>query len=216
MDSQQANTLVAPPNRAFLSCLLFNETPKSVLLAGSGGGELARYLNHKKPLIKGVAVEIDPLVGNLAKEYFQFPQTSWDLMIDNIRNIKEGYYDWIFADIAENKLTPAWLTNAVMIQQFKQLLTRKGILAINLLVTDADSFRRTLQTLRTLFDKRTLCLSIPEHKNIIVFAFKEMPRYRSTNELSARLNSLEKDWGLDFNAELARLQADNPVGSGVF
>jgi len=216
INSHQEGTLIAPPNHAFLSSLLFNEVPESVLLAGSGGGELARYLNHKKPPIHGIAVEIDPLVATLAREYFQFPQTHWNLVVDDIRSIKGGVYDLIVADIAEDKLTPDWLTDVTMIKQFKQQLSSNGVLAINLLVTNADAFSRTLQTLRAQFDKRTLCLSIPEHKNIIAFAFKEMPRYHSIDELSARLNEIKKDWKLDLSAELAQLQTDNPVGSGIF
>jgi len=36
MNSQQKDTLIAPPNHAFLSCLLFNEAPKSVYWQAPG------------------------------------------------------------------------------------------------------------------------------------------------------------------------------------
>jgi len=137
-------------------------------------------------------------------------------VVDNIKNIKGGIYDLIVADIAEDKLTPDWLIDATMIKQFKQQLSDNGVLAINLLVADAHSFSQTLQTLRTQFDKRTLCLSIPGHKNIIVFAFNEMPRYHSIDELSTRLSEIKKDWELDLSAELTQLQTDTPDGSGIF
>jgi len=213
---EQPDCLVSPLSRAFLAVLLFIETPSTVLLAGLGGGELARYLHHKKPAIKGDAVEINATIAGFAKQYFQFPEAPWNLIVDDIQQWQGNHYDLIVVDIADGELTPAWLTGEAMLLQFKQQLSANGVLAINLLVNDAQSLSHHLVTIREIFECRTLCLSVPDHKNIVVFAFNRQPRYRSIDALNSRLSEVTKTWDLDFNNMLKQLQKDNPVGSGVF
>ena len=59
-------------------------------------------------------------------------------------------------------------------------------------------------------------MAVPDHKNIVVFAFNQPPDYRTIAELNLRVTEAEKIWGLDFNSMLKQLRKDNPKGSGVF
>jgi spermidine synthase len=120
------------------------------------------------------------------------------------------------ADIAEGDLTPAWLSSENMLLKFKRQLSADGVLVMNLLVADAQSMSNILMTMRQVFERRTLCLSVPDHKNIIAMAFKQPPYYGEINELQSRINELTEIWELDFKSLLQQLRRDNPQGSGIF
>ena len=75
INTERPDFLVSPVSRAFLAALLFIDTPTSVLLAGLGGGAIARYLHHKNPDITGDALEINAAVAEIAKHFFQFPES---------------------------------------------------------------------------------------------------------------------------------------------
>jgi spermidine synthase len=216
INTEQAGQLASPVHRYFLACLLFIETPKKVLLGGLGGGALARYLHNKKPEIQGDAVEINETIAKLAKDYFYFPKDQWKIVVDDFQQWKNGQYDLMVVDIAEGDLTPAWLTSEKMLLQLKQQLTKQGVLAIDLLVTDAPSFSQQLTTIRKVFKRQTLCTGIPGHKNIIIFAFNQQPEYTSINELKNRVKTLTALWGLEFSTLLEQLVKDNPKENGIF
>jgi len=156
----QPELLVSPLHHAFLAALLFIETPKKILLAGMGAGAFARYIHHVNPAIQGEAVEINEAISVIAKQYFDFPETKWKINIDNIRQWQGKSYDFILADIAEDELTPAWLTSEMMLLQLKNQLSLQGALAMNLLVNDAQSFQQSLITIRKIFKRQTVCLTV--------------------------------------------------------
>ncbi|HHO60040.1 MAG TPA: hypothetical protein ENJ64_07325 [Thiotrichales bacterium] len=216
IDLAQPKQLASALSRALLTALLFVEPPQRLLLAGLGGGAIARYLHAIDPAIHGDAVEICTSIATLAQEYFEFPSRNWRLTVEDIRRWCGDGYNWIISDIAEGALSPAWLTDEAMLRQYRQQLSADGVLVMNLLPADAAHFSRMLMTLRQVFERRTLCLTLPDFKNIIVLAFKQAPRFHRIDELKQRLPLLAAHWQLDFSAELAQLQQDNPVGSGVF
>lgn len=215
IDIVNLDKLVSPVQQAYLASLLFTESPGKVLCCGLGGGAIARYLYHIDPELKGEAVEKDSLIADLSKRYFNFPGKNWSIIIDDIRQWQGFDYDLIIADIAENKLMPAWLTSEKMLLQYKQQLSLDGVLVINFLVSDAQAFSQKLAMVRNVFERRTLCLGVPKHKNVIVFAFNNQPQYSSMEQLASRVQDLSDLWRLDFNVLLLQLQKDNPVGSGV-
>lgn len=216
LNVEQPAQLASPLYNAFLAALLFIESPKKVLLAGLGGGALANYLHHLMPEIQGEAVEINETVAAVAKRYFDFPETQWDISIKDIRQWSGSDYDLMFLDIAENDLTPAWLISEDMLTHLKRQLSVQGVLIINLLVDNAYSLSSSLMTIRKIFKRKTLCLGVQDHNNIVVFAFNQQPVYCSENELTVHIKKLAEVWPLDFNVLLAQLLKDNPEGSGVF
>jgi len=215
---EQPELLISPLHHAFLAALLFIEMPDKMLLAGMGAGAFARYIHHINPAIHGDAVEINEIVSVVAKQYFDFPDTKWKINIENIRHWRGRCYDFILADIAEDKLTPAWLTSEVMLLQLKNQLSAEGVLVINLLVSDAPAFHQALVTIRKTFKRQTLCLTVPDHKNIVVFAFDDSTKDYSSAMIKSKIMSLTQIWGIDFSVLYEQLRSDNPEGSltGVF
>lgn len=204
-------------NRAMLAGIIFNAPIKRVLLAGAGGGASARFLAHRFPDIEGEAVEISADIADIARHYFQFPE-SWPIHIEDIRQFiqqPQAAYDVILLDIAVAQKTPDWILNANFLQRCRAQLTAKGHLALNLLVDDAEGFLAALKLIRQVFNKRTVCLSLENHRNIVVFAFNDVPEFLPP--LSAQyLQSLMLYWSIELDAFYQRMQKENPAGSGIF
>ena len=215
IDIENPDQLVSSLHHYFFTALLFINTPKTVLLGGLGGGAIARYLHNKHPEIEGNAIEIDKTIASLAKDYFYFPKNQWSITVGDLQNADKGQYDFIVVDLADDDLTPAWLTTERMLVRLKQKLTKSGVLAINLLVTDAQALKQSLEISRKIFDRRTLCVNVPDHRNIVLFAFNQQPENTSADELEKRAKELNGMWGLDFSVLLEQLWKDNPKGSGV-
>jgi hypothetical protein len=91
-----------------------------------------------------------------------------------------------------------------------------GVLVINLLVNDANVFSQKLAKIRKVFNRKTICASVPEHNNIVVYAFNTQPLYSSSDQLQSRVEKLSQSWGLDYSVFLEQIQQENPKGSGVF
>jgi len=209
----QPDLLLSPLHHAFLAALLFIDTPNKMLLAGMGGGVFARYVHHRNPGIQGDAVEINRTVSAVAKQFFDFPETAWKINIDAIQQWQGKCYDLIIADIAEAELSPAWLTSEAMLLRFKKQLSECGVLVINLLVSNAQSFSQSLASIRKIFELKTICLTVPNHKNIVVFAFNKYSYSYSDIELNSQAVALSEIWGVDFSVMCERLRSDNPSGS---
>lgn len=218
IDLSDPDRLVSALNQAMLAGLLFVPSPQRALLLGTGGGAIARFLSRRAPDCKGEAVEQSTVVAEIARQFFDFPDTEsgWTLHTVEAREFisrSRQRYDLIVLDIAENQHTPGWVRNMDFLDSCRQRLTPEGVLALNLLPRDATDFTRTLAPIRESFTGCTACLSLPEQRNILVLAFRHPV---STAGVKNRIPALEQHWGLPFAAFLQRMYNDNPPGSGVF
>lgn len=216
INSEQPELLASAVHRYFLAALIFIKTPKKVLLGGLGGGALARYLYNREPEIQGDAIEIDETIAKLAQDFFYFPVQQWIITVSDLRQWNARNYDLMVIDIAEGDLTPAWLCSEKMLRQLKRQLSEHGVMVMNLLVDDARTFVESLTEIRHVFQRKTLCISVPDHKNIIIFAFNQLPPNATTAESEARIKKLTASWGLEFSVFMKQLKKDNPSDNGVF
>ena len=119
-------------------------------------------------------------------------------------------------DIAEHQHTPRWLTEKSFLAHCRQRLSQHGVLCINLAPKNAAEFMRQLFTIRQAFVTRTLCLSVPGHRNILVFGFAQRPEFGDTEHFRQCGSALFHHWELPFNECLNRMILENPLGSGIF
>jgi len=206
-------------SRAMLSGVMFTDLPKRVLLAGTGGGSTARYFASRFPEVHGEGVELSPRVIDIAKSYFDWPTgDNWDLIEADIRQYVQNCpnrYDLIVMDIAMDQKTPVWLSEDSFLSDCRACLTPTGHMAINLIVEGADDFVSRLAAIRRVFDRQTVCLSLSEHRNVLVFAFNQIKQQGSPID-SDELTSLEARWLVEFGQFYQQMLLDNPKGSGVF
>lgn len=221
IDIDDPKALPSPVNRAMLASLMFVETPGRVLLAGVGGGAIARYFQARFGDIEGVAVECSELVASIARRFFAFPDESsqWELVVSDIKDYlgkTRNPFDLILVDIAEGQFTPKWIYGTDFLQSCRQHLSSGGAVAFNLLLSDAETFSAALKAIRQIFQLKTVCLSVEDYKNIMVIAFRNLIPFENATQIQCRLPELERKWGLEFTRLLNRMRKDNPEGSGVF
>lgn len=197
-----------PVNRQMLAHLMFDPPLRRVMLAGCGGGAIARWLYARAPEVAGDAVELSATVARLAREYFDFPpprRSGWRLLIGDVREhlvISDRRYDFILVDLEENQNTPDWLTGAEFLSGCRSHLTAGGAVTLNLIVNDEAVASEALRRIRQVFADGTLLLSEPDHDNLLVLAFNgELPPMPSEQ----RLRELGARWGMDFVSMAQRM-----------
>jgi spermidine synthase len=209
--------LVLPLHQYLLAGCLLTELPANILLAGTGGASLARYFSHRFPFVIGDAVEISPLICRLASEYFSFPEQNWILYQQDIRDYlveSQRQYDLIVFDLAEGMYSPRWLLDMKLLLKMRQCLTENGHIAFNLLVANDADFMLFLAAIRVAFGEQTVCLSVPNYRNVLVFAYNSQPQF-THQQIEHRIDEFKRVWQLGFDDFWSRIQQENPRGSGV-
>lgn len=213
-----------------LAHLLFVEPPARVLLAGCGGGALARWFNARLPQTHGVAVEHSTKVIELALEVFDFPgtDTGWQIKHADVRDFlanQNEQFDFILFDLDEQGNTPGWLQEPAFLSRCQQCLTPSGVLTINVLAHDAQALVKTLWPLRQVFPDLTCCLSNQQNSNIMILAFNSRPDTHSGSgsdpqsdigQLERQAEQARQRYDIEFDVFYQQLLKDNPPGSGIF
>lgn len=218
IDTRQPGSLPLSANRAMLAHLMFVPPPQKVLLAGCGGGAIARWFRARAPALQGRAIEHNPQVAELARRWFEFPtdDQGWRLHIDDVRDYLAGddsTYDFILVDLEEEAASPDWLAAEGFLADCRRHLSAHGVLTINWIADGAERFAGALFNIRRAFEQRTLCLPVPQHENVMILAFSQPPALAG---MAARIKVAEQTWGLEFETFYRRLRRNNPAGSGVF
>lgn len=197
-----------PVNRAMLAHLMFDPPLRTVMLAGCGGGAIARWLHARAPEVGGDAVELSHTVARLAREYFDFPpaeRSRWRLLVDDVREhlvLSRARYDFILVDLEENQATPDWVTGHSFLEACRDHLTAQGTLTLNLIVDGAEEAGAALQRVREVFSPDILLVHEPAHENLLVLAFRgPTPGAPDIGRLAAQ----SQRWGIDFTSLAARL-----------
>ncbi len=202
-----------PVNRAMLAHLMFGPSLNRVMLAGCGGGAIARWLHARAPDVSGDAVELSRTVARLAREYFDFPppdDSNWRLLINDVREHllnHDAHYDLILVDLEENQGTPSWLTSSAFLDSCRNRLSPGGTLTLNLIVSGQAQASEALLMVRRVFEGGILLVTDPNHDNLLVMAFADGLPQPPDNQ---RLTELGRLWGIDFRtlaAQARRLEA---------
>lgn len=218
LDLDHPRQLVLTYMQAMMTVFLFRPPPTKVLLLGLGGGDLLRYLYHHLPNTRLKAVEIDATMVTVARDWFELPQDErLQVMVDDgIRFLHEdeACYELLMVDIYSGRKPPPALLDSAFYQDCYRRLTNDGIVVLNLLTTEAETFRAVLWHLRQQFDRATLCLSVPDQGNIIIFAFRRRPSAVKQPALRKRAAELREILDLDLNAWAQQLFSTNPTAGG--
>ncbi len=189
-----------PVNQSMLAHLMFGQPMQRAMLAGCGGGAIARWFHARAPEIAGDAIELSPTVARLAREYFDFPPATsgWRLLIEDVREHlvhSDAQYDYILVDLEENQTTPNWITEPGFLNGCRTHLTPTGTLTLNLIVDDEKKISESLYRVRQVFGASVLLLSNPNHDNLLVLAFAgRQPATPSMDDLVRH----GQRWGIDF------------------
>lgn len=211
-----------PANRAMLAHLMFGREPGRVLLAGGGGGAIGRWFHARSPEARGDAVELDPSVVRVARKYFDFPPkgSHWRLHQGDVREFLGGarrHYDFILVDLEEAQYSPRWLTEPQFLHDCRRHLSDHGVLTLNLIPDGPNHYAQSLENIRRVFERRTLCLPVPGHDNQLVLAFRDPLELDAPalTQMDARIRAAGTRWGINFAPYWDAIRAGNPPGSGM-
>jgi len=155
---------------------LFQQQQASVMVVGLGGGSMIHFLQKYDPKVSIEAVEIDPVVVEMAERYFSVrPKENVKLIVadafDHLKKTKKKY-DTIYMDAflkpsAETDDTgvPLNLRTQTFYQELQALLTPEGSVVFN--INPHAQMQADIATIRASFPQ-TYVFSLPNSEGVVV------------------------------------------------
>lgn len=198
--------------RKMMAFLLFNRAPERILLLGLGGGSLAKFCYRRLPRTALTAVEVNPDVIALREE-FHIPSDDARFRVictDAVTYVARlnRFKDVILADACDRVgIAPAF--DAVeFYEDAYRCLSPGGVFVINM-CSDIDRCVAHLTKIRAVFGSEFMTLQVRPNGNVIVLAFKELPRPEIDWErLELSAVDLKRRFDLDFPKYVRRIALD--------
>jgi spermidine synthase len=134
----QPRRLVFEYLRMMMGALYLEPAPSRVLVIGLGGGSLVNALASALPQARIDAVEVDPAVVRVAREYFDFaPGPQVQVREEDgrvfVKRALRGTerYDLVMLDAYDHEYIPEHLLTREFLEEVKQVMTPAGVLAAN-------------------------------------------------------------------------------------
>ncbi|HEX2930540.1 MAG TPA: fused MFS/spermidine synthase, partial [Candidatus Binatia bacterium] len=207
----------------------FRPDAKKMLIIGLGGGSIPKKIQREFPNIEIDAVEIDPEVIKMAKDYFNVKENN------NLRlhaqdgrlflNRTQNQYDIILLDAYFTDAMPFHLTTKQFFELAQKKLTPNGIVVANLIsaVTGPSGkiARAFVRTQRQIFPqtyvfaaRRADQVSLDTIQNVIVVATRDKQRLE-INEIVKRARGLDRGLFPDPIQDIAVSYYEKPLPEDV-
>uniref|UniRef100_A0A1I7U3X0 Methyltransferase-like protein 13 n=1 Tax=Caenorhabditis tropicalis TaxID=1561998 RepID=A0A1I7U3X0_9PELO len=180
-----AALISAPFIVSALSLVDSDNDGKTILEIGLGGGSLDMFLHQLNPKLDITAVELDPVVVEIAHNWFSVSEDSTrrTLVTDGLEFIKNARksgdkYDVVFLDACDSSITipcPSKIFRTPEIYySFSEIIKTSGAFIVNILSQDED-VPDVLQIVEDMSQHFGSCLkiSITDEINIIVVCTKQ-------------------------------------------
>lgn len=187
----------------FLS-LLFQPTPRSLLMLGLGGGSLPKMIWKSLPRCQINVVERSPLVADVCFRYFDIPKSP-RLQIKlmdalDFLSVNEEKYDLLFIDLFDSDGVPEWLGQSSFFTLCRnRLRNKKSVLAWNFLRGSSEvQTAQLLSAAVASFDGNVILLPTKNGRNYIVLAFLNSVKFPPPWEMMHRIAKLETKMDFPF------------------
>ena len=178
VDMKNPDELVVPYTQVMMAAQLCQPKANSALMIGVGGGGMLHYLQAYFPTMIVDAVDIDPMIINIAERYFSLkPSDSLRLHVaDGFQFIAESkaQYDIVFMDAflkpavdTDPTGTHLRLKTLTFYESIKARLTLSGVVAFN--INPHPTVQTDIDTIRAAFDQ-VWVIPVPDRGNTIVLA----------------------------------------------
>ena len=198
---------------AFTSLAMLDREPEDVLFVGLGAGVMPRYFNKYYPDANVDAVEIDPVMVEVAKKFFYFQEKA-NLKVHTLDGrvyIKRttNKYDMIFLDAYRGENIPFHLTTVEFLRELKGKLKEGGVVASNVLSKPNNKyFWSMIKTYKEEF--KSLYLFKGKKSGNFIFVATVNKFQMKKNAFLARASRIQSARGMDIN--LRRLPWDYESG----
>jgi len=176
--------------------------PRRMLIVGLGGGTIPTLLHKHYPETAIDVVDIDPVVAEVAKEYFGFREDALlKVSIDDGRRFIERCrrpYDVIFLDAYGEDSIPYDLATIEFLRAVRRAVKPDGVVAANVWSSQCNPLHDDmLRTYQEAFDD--LCLiDVPESGNRIFLALPRKAAF-DRDALAGRAARISKEKNLRFD-----------------
>jgi len=193
--------------------LLYKPQPKRMLVLGLGGGVIPREMHHYLPTMEIDAVEIDPEIALIAKQFFGFCEDDkLKVHIDDGRMfIKKQLrldpipkYDLIILDAFNSDYIPFHLMTKEFLEQVKGVLAEDGVVIANVFHSNR-LFDAELATFLSVFGRCQTFLGVHSDNAILVSPGPTGPTL-TVREATERAKMLQHKLTFDFLTVARRLQ----------
>ncbi|MEE4110628.1 MAG: fused MFS/spermidine synthase [Halieaceae bacterium] len=172
--------------------LVVPPTLEHLLVIGLGGGAFPRFVEARFPDVEIDAVEIDPVVARIARDYFGVAESN-RLRIhvaDAVAHVKQQHarYDFILLDAYGADDLPAALTSSIFLGRVRDQLADEGVLAVNIAVGSDFRARALIEKIRTLFSHCLRMRSLPSRNDVLLLSDTPLP---GRSELLSRATSVD-------------------------
>lgn len=210
--------LALPYTRHMMAALLLAPWPGRVLLVGLGGGSLVKFLHHHRPACRIEALEVEPAVVEVARDFFHLPATSQVVVrvAEAAAYLREaplpdgsgGGYDLILVDAFDRQGMARAVYDEGFLTHCHARLAPGGCVALNLFWKEAPIRRGVAAALQALFEPDgVLVLPVAGSSNEIWLARRGgAPPWRELPVLARRM---ERELGLEMFHFLGQLQRCN-------
>jgi spermidine synthase len=200
--------------RKMMAFLLFNRTPKRILLLGLGGGSLAKFCYANLPAASLTAIEVNQDVIALRDE-FAVPADDHRFRVINADgaaylSTQTPLKDVILADACDRTGIAAELGSVEFYRKARSRLSARGVFVANI-CGDKDSVAAQLAKLRDAFDDELLSLQVQTDGNIIVFGFKKRRPDLHWERIEAGAPELKRRFHLDFPRYAQSIAVDSKL-----
>ena len=203
--------------RAMMAFLLFDDTPREVLMIGLGGGSLAKFIRRHLPETCVTAVEIDPRIIAVARSQFELPPDDATLTViegDGALYVRQhpASADVILLDGFDAGNQVEALATESFYAACRRALRPGGVLVVNLWGRDA-SFPDYFSRLTAAFDDEVAWLPVQQKTNVIALAFESSGAPQRLRDAKTRLPEAAKRFGLDLQGYCRDLRWAHGLGA---
>ncbi|XP_054742022.1 eEF1A lysine and N-terminal methyltransferase homolog [Anastrepha obliqua] len=191
---------------------------KDVVVVGLGGGGLCSFLHSALPDIRLTAVEIDPIMLEVAEQYFELKQDKhFHVVIDDglsfldVCKKEEIKFNAVLFDVDSKDLSlgmscpPKSFLEPAVLDNIKYIIGDKGLFVLNLVCRDEALRDEALQQLRAAF-KAVCSYKLDEDINEVIYC-SNSEKYKSIAEWKKDLGAAARR--LNNSAKEQKLQKDD-------
>jgi spermidine synthase len=192
--------------------------PRNALLIGLGAGSLAKFIYRYLPECRITAVEINPQVEYVARQYFRLPNDLHRLRVvieDGAEYMLRGEtrFDSILLDGFDDDARAGVLDTLPFYQACRARLSDDGVLAVNLLGR-SRGYQASVTRIASAFDGRVVVFPSCDSGNTIAFACAGTPVDTTLEIMREQAVQLKKSTRLDLLPTITRLQLGLALPAG--
>lgn len=208
MDMSAPHRLLLGYTQSMFASYLFVPEPKQVLIVGLGAGSMVRFLGHYESSLEIVAVDIDPMMLQIADKYFGTrPSENVHLVVaDGVEYIQTTHreFDVIYmdaflkpSDVTDSTGVPLAMKTSVFYQRVQDRLIDGGAVVFN--VNLHEGIARDIDAIRKSFASAHL-FRVGGTGNVVVVATKRKSPV-NPKQLRETAQQVDKRFSGDFFVE---------------